>query len=383
MKTVPTTILLMILFIGTLTMCFNFTSASSEPKTITVPDDYEKIQDAINAANSGDTILVKAGTYNEELITVNKSVSLVGDEQKSLLYYHSVLGFLVTSNNVHITGFTITNSEELQGYAVSLANVSDCVIENNSIKNNLVGITVYGRSSGNTVSGNILDDNERSIELIDALDNIISENSITGATVSGISLDLSSGNTVSKNMISDITDEFGALMLWSSPNNTVYRNILNKGTLLIFGSQSNMVTENFVINSEQGVLIGESSGNTIYRNYFINVTELVSDTEALTGQLSQNSWDNGVEGNYWSNYAGADANGDGIGDYSQVLYEGNQDNYPLMDYPEVSINPETEQPQTEGSSSASSALPTEAVYLILVVILIIVAAVAVIKLKKR
>jgi hypothetical protein len=45
---------------------------------------------------------------------------------------------------------------------------------------------------------------------------------------------------------------------------------------------------------------------------------------------SVNSWDNGVEGNYWSDYHGADANRDGIGDTPYLIDETNKDNYPLM-----------------------------------------------------
>jgi nitrous oxidase accessory protein NosD len=45
---------------------------------------------------------------------------------------------------------------------------------------------------------------------------------------------------------------------------------------------------------------------------------------------SHNAWDNGLEGNYWSNYNGGDSNGDGIGDTPYIIDQDNQDNYPLI-----------------------------------------------------
>jgi parallel beta-helix repeat protein len=383
-KTTPIAILLAVLLMGTLAVTLKSTRASSEPNTITVPDDYQKIQEAVNAANPGDTIFVKAGTYNEDYVALNKSVSLVGDNQKSLICYHSSLGFVVTANEANLTGFTITSIEAAQGHAVDIANSSGCVIENNLLENNLVGISLYASSSGNTVSGNTLENNERSIELIDSPDNTISDNNITGALVSGISLDVSSGNTVSGNRISNLTDGMGALMLWKSSNNLISRNLLFGGNpMLMIDCSSNTLSENFVMDNEYGIVVGLSSNNNIYSNYFINVTQLILDTEIGAGLPSENSWDNGAEGNYWCDYVGADADGDGIGDSAHVLYGNNQDNYPLMDYPAISTDPETDSPESTESSSAGFTLPAEAIYGIFVVIIVLVAAAAVMKLRKR
>lgn len=47
-------------------------------KTITVPDDFPAIQKAIDAAKSGDIVVVKAGTYYEQ-ITIKDGVKLVSD----------------------------------------------------------------------------------------------------------------------------------------------------------------------------------------------------------------------------------------------------------------------------------------------------------------
>jgi hypothetical protein len=51
---------------------------------------------------------------------------------------------------------------------------------------------------------------------------------------------------------------------------------------------------------------------------------------AANGYSPINSWDNGMEGNYWSNYVGVDSNLDGIGDTPYVIDANNTDHFPLM-----------------------------------------------------
>jgi parallel beta-helix repeat protein len=369
------------LFILNIFLAFNLT-LGSESRTITVPDDFEKIQEAINFANNGDIISVRAGSYHEEWISVDKSVSIVGDNQRSIIYYHSGSGFIVTADKVHISGLTITNFESMKGYALTLTNVSNCVIENNFIENNIVGIYVYGYSSNNTIIKNILDGNERSIELINAPANIILLNNITGALVSGISLDLSSRNFVSKNIISDLADGMGALMLWISSNNTINRNLIFGGNLfLMVNCSNNILSENFIIESDYGVFVGNSSDNTFYQNYFINVTQLVVDNHLNSGPISENKWDNGIQGNYWSNYFGADLNSDGIGDSSLFLYEKNLDNFPLMNYPEITTKTETNMEKSDPTTNFTFQFIVTLLGIIFVIIILV--SILLIKRKKN
>ena len=114
-----TAFLLSLLLIGTLTT-FKFTRASSELGTITVPNDYPTIQEAIVAAAEGDSIFVKAGTYYEDFVSVDKSVSLLGDNQASSVCFLSSVGFVVTADGVNIKGFKIANSEAIQGHAIDI-----------------------------------------------------------------------------------------------------------------------------------------------------------------------------------------------------------------------------------------------------------------------
>jgi hypothetical protein len=52
--------------------------------------------------------------------------------------------------------------------------------------------------------------------------------------------------------------------------------------------------------------------------------------QAAGFEWEPNAWDDGVSGNYWSNYNGTDANQDRIGDTPYIIDINNVDHYPLM-----------------------------------------------------
>ncbi len=97
------------------------------------------------------------------------------------------------------------------------------------------------------------------------------------------------------------------------------------------GASGATISGNTILNSGYGItMYPSSSNNTIYHNNIINCTDEYAWDDAEGGN---NKWDNGSEGNYWSNYDGVDANSDGIGDtpYSILGLAGSLDNYPLME----------------------------------------------------
>jgi pectin methylesterase-like acyl-CoA thioesterase len=75
-KLIPVIILAVIL-LNLFTLAVNVHPA--EARAIIVPNDYPTIQQAVDAAYNGDTIHVRAGTYTENVLIYNKSISLLGD----------------------------------------------------------------------------------------------------------------------------------------------------------------------------------------------------------------------------------------------------------------------------------------------------------------
>ena len=121
--------------------------------TIVVPYDYLKIQDAINHAVAGDTVLVKAGTYVENVV-VTKSISLISDKRRAArIEPTSGNGITVEADGVQIRGFSIVVCESESG--IRLNSTSNCYIFDNKITLDLgyIGISV---SSGteNTIIRN-------------------------------------------------------------------------------------------------------------------------------------------------------------------------------------------------------------------------------------
>lgn len=123
--------------------------------TIWVPDDQSTIQDAINAAVDGDTVIVRADTYYEDIDFCGKSItvrSVIPYNQwhvENTIIHGSGTGSVVTFANGEglasvLAGFTITNGTGLDPNPVSIirhgggiyCKMAQPTIRNNIIRNN-------------------------------------------------------------------------------------------------------------------------------------------------------------------------------------------------------------------------------------------------------
>jgi hypothetical protein len=138
---------------------------SAVASTIKVPADQPTIQDGINAAVNGDTVLVAPGTYNENINFNGKAIVLRSSGgPKVTIIDGGSLGAVVTfstgeTNGSVLSGFTLQNGS---GSGVYM-NFASPVVKNNTIANNKAdwgaGMYIGGASTAqvirNTFIGNV------------------------------------------------------------------------------------------------------------------------------------------------------------------------------------------------------------------------------------
>ena len=326
--------LMAIQFTWVVSSCLQPVKASTE--LLIVPDHYPTIGAAVGNATAGDTVLVRAGTYYENP-TVDKSL-IVRSESPSAAVVIGEGGvarggkgvFTLSANDITLEGFTIQSlnyTPASNGATGVMLYGDNCTISNNRFLGPYYAIFTSVTSS-TTISGNeLVGIGKNGIKICGGNLNTISNNIMIGNVQSGAAIDGSSA-IISENLFAGNGLGLGLGASYS----VIYGNnfTANSGSGIYFGASNCIVASNTFSQNKRGIDFSSDfaapSNNTLYHNNFFNNTLPVTSRSTSFSQ----AWDNGSEGNYWSNYNGADADGDGTADSPYTIFTGNTDRYPLM-----------------------------------------------------
>lgn len=233
-----------------LLLILNGTSSAGAPGPIIYVDsmgsgNYTTIQNAVDNALPGDTIIVYPGTYNEgvDVYVANLSILSYSGNPEDTIVRHIGSGsnFFINANNVAVSGFNITGTNSTGIY---LSGVSGANISNNKLSG--IGCGVQMESSGNCTLVN---------------------NTVNDSAQYGFYLQSSSNCTVANNTVTNVTGN-GIYALFSSRCNLIENVISNtyyEGISLSFSDSCNL-NGNIISNAEDGIYLYNSASCNLARN---------------------------------------------------------------------------------------------------------------------
>ena len=122
-------------------------------------------------------------------------------------------------------------------------------------------------------------------------------------------------------------------------NNTVTGNAVSENIVgILLSGCNNDITRNYIGQNDMGIFFGVNTPGDEPINITLTHNSFVDNVAHFSGCFCQDyntteavhTWDDGGEGNFWSDYNGTDTDDDGVGDTPYVIDVQNQDRYPLM-----------------------------------------------------
>ncbi|MEM4700794.1 MAG: S8 family serine peptidase [Candidatus Bathyarchaeia archaeon] len=311
----------------------------TEQGIIKVPAYYPTIQEAVDAASSGDTILVSSGTYNEAVYLNKNNITLKGESRETTIIngtrnVRTIYAFY--ADNLYIRQFTIQNGKD----GIYLGLSSNIGIYGNIITaNRRLGINLYDSSNisiiGNTISAN---GDDGIMSQFWSMNITIYANNITANAWYGIGLVNANSTNICGNNIT--ANRYNAILLrgpnsrihennvannglgieFYGSNITVYRNnVIESGVGIWTSALNSCICENTLTNNRaDGIQIEDSDNIAVYRNSItgngrdgiavwwslnINITgnDITSNSVGIEYVGSSNSiiYRNNIIGNMW------------------------------------------------------------------------------------
>lgn len=355
-------------------------------RTLTVSPNgpITSISEAVLKAAAGDTVEVRGGLYNENVL-LDRAVELVGIGQPVIHGTGQASVITVAADHCAVRGFVIEHSggmlvDENSGVLLKSSNNQ---IENNQLRDVLFGIYLlhsdHNSIVGNTIQGRPLrdlGDRGSGIHIWNSSYNTLERNTIF-ETRDGMYLQNAYHSLIRNNRVHDL--RYGLHYMYSDDNdfegNLFYNNVAgaaimyskrihfrhnaflhNRGFAsygILFQSDDNCIAEeNVIADNAVGIFMEALAGSTLRHNLLAgndlalkvfssavdnlfeknNVVENLSPLEVI-GSHTNNRWNGPLAGNYWSDYDGFDLDGDGVGDVPyriQNIFEHLEAQTPLL-----------------------------------------------------
>ena len=240
------------------------------------PNNYTRIQDAINDSNNGDTVFVYNGTYYE-FVLINKQITLRGEDKNNTIIEGSGTPYVAVfhvyptgATNVKISNFTIRNTPDYCGISLHSSNntITNCILYN------LHG-GIYVHSDNNSIIN------------CQCYNNFV-----------GISINTGNNNEIS--YCQCYSNEYGGITISNGNNNkisncNIYSNIgeTGKGIYMDYVNNNTITKCNISIN-QIGIWLARTDGNVEKNNFIGNIRHV---------RLAQ-PWGNIWDENYWDNWIG-------------------------------------------------------------------------------
>jgi parallel beta-helix repeat protein len=235
------------------------------------PDNYTKIQDAIDNATDGDTIFVydDSSPYFEKLV-IHKSIHLEGeDKNATIIDGNRTDGDVINviADDVTIIGFTIQHSGKQKGDSGIKIHSNNNIVKDNIIRENgwkryyyeQGGLYLNEGSNNAIINNTIINNRETGIYLHHSENNIIQNNTIYENTALGLIYNASSHNQIVQN---EVYENYCGMTFWPySTYNTIEKNHIHDhpgcGIAFKMYSNHNIIRYNRIVNNlEWGIMLG-------------------------------------------------------------------------------------------------------------------------------
>ncbi len=351
------------IWIGLIGICSLFVLNAQARTHQVYPDKDKAIQSSINAASSGDTLIIHAGTYPEHDILIKKKLTLIGNGKAIVDGENKHQLFVIASDYVTIKGLQIQNSGRSSmsdmaairvqeahhvqifnntlinnTYGVYIQMGGHCIISNNDIRSNAAEVRNNGngihawKSEYLSIANNHIENHRDGIyfefvtksyivnntsinnvryglHFMFSHDDIYTNNRFTH-NGSGVAVMYSKGVRMHNNIFeNNWGDAAYAVLLKDISDSEIIHNTFIKNTVGIFmeGSSRIKIYKNEFISNGWAIRVQASCDNNTFKqnNFFGNSFDV-----ATNGTMTLNTF----EENYWDKYDGYDMNKDTFGD---------------------------------------------------------------------